>query len=831
MGGPIAHDPTLEADPGDRVDPAKPFTPGFTIGHFKIVRELGAGGMGIVFEAYDPDLDRRVAIKVVRDRAASSAAGTRLLREAQAMARLAHPHVVAVHEVGTIEGQVFLVMELVPGATLSAWLEKPRSWREIVEAFVQAGEGLAAAHRAGLVHRDFKPTNVLVDPSGRVRVVDFGLADAEEQMIAEGSERVVAGTPGYMAPEQRVGDPVDARADQYAFGISLQEALRKKPKVPRRVRAVILRALEMDPVDRFRRMDDLLAELRRALSMRRRWVFALAATAMVSSAAASSVVMLSTPASDSCGVDLVEHVWTGRASLPAAFESSPSNAATTTRLVDDWATNWKLGRAAACKADARAARVACLDRDLAELRAQLAIWKDADRDVVSHAVAAAASLPDPATCAGRTQLPIASATLVARIAELTALGRSGKSKQALPLVAGVLAEAESSHDPTTIAGALLAASRIQRDVGDFAAARASLARAAEEAGRGGDDDLLARALTTEAIVAGDQGRPLEGLGLADAARAIAARISSHTEEIALIHAESLRDAGQLPEAITELTQVVQSLEGRHDPAARIALAASYAGLATTYETQHRYPQAIELSHRAIAIEEADLGPDHPELGKTIHDLANAELRHGDYPAAIAHYKRAHDIFAAAYGPHHELAVDCDLGLANVELDQDHDDAAEQLYLHVLDEMRDFPETHEARAAVEMALGSLDRDRDRCQDALPHYEKSIEIYQRLGRTGADLGLALVNLGACYSEVGRDGDATTALARAEKLFAESQVPDETRAEMWALQADIARRAGDRTRAIALCKRALAAMPGDAQWDSLRKATREILEKSQR
>ena len=118
-------------------------------------------------------------------------------------------------------------VRLVAGETLATWLETARPWREIVSAFVQAGDGLAAAHTAGLIHRDFKPANVLVDRGGRVRVGDFGLAREDDPELAKGSERLVAGTPGYMAPEQRVGDPVDARADQYAFAVSLQQALRK----------------------------------------------------------------------------------------------------------------------------------------------------------------------------------------------------------------------------------------------------------------------------------------------------------------------------------------------------------------------------------------------------------------------------------------------------------------------------------------------------------------------------------------------------------------------------------------------------------------------------
>ena len=315
MVGPLDPERTLDLDPGDRVAPAKPFGAGITIGHFRIVRELGAGGMGVVFEAYDPDLDRKVAIKVVRGRDASTEAGARLIREAQAMAKLAHPHVVAVHEVGTIAGEVFLVMELVVGETLATWLETPRPWRDIVGAFVQAGDGLAAAHAAGLIHRDFKPTNVLVDHAGRVRVGDFGLAREDDLELAKGSERFVAGTPGYMAPEQRVGDPVDARADQYAFAVSLQQALRKVPKVPRRVRAAIVRGLQIDPDDRFPHVEELLGELRRALSNRRRWIAAVAATALISGGGAAAAVLLATPAADDCGANLVDQVVDARAAV------------------------------------------------------------------------------------------------------------------------------------------------------------------------------------------------------------------------------------------------------------------------------------------------------------------------------------------------------------------------------------------------------------------------------------------------------------------------------------------------------------------------------------
>jgi tetratricopeptide (TPR) repeat protein len=806
MVGPLDSDRTLDLDPGDRVAPAKPFAAGFTIGHFRVVRELGAGGMGIVFEAYDPDLDRKVAIKVVRGRDASTEAGARLIREAQAMAKLAHPNVVSVHEVGTIEGEVFLVMELVAGETLAVWLETPRAWREIVGAFVQAGDGLAAAHAAGLIHRDFKPTNVLVDRSGRVRVGDFGLAREDDPELAKGSERLVAGTPGYMAPEQRVGDPVDARADQYAFAVSLQQALRTAPKVPRRVRTAIQRALAIDPDDRYPSMHELLADLRRALSNRRRWVAAIAATALVSGGGAAAAMVLAAPAADDCGTTLVDQVWTRQ--LPFGGPA----AATTSKIVDEWAASWKLGRSAACKSDARAARLACLDRGLADLRAQLAMWSHGDPTTIEHAVTAAAALPAPDECAGSTHTVLTAAPLVARLAQVHALERSGNATAALPLLHAAIADAETAGDHGALAAALLAAGQVERDVDQLATAREHLTRAASEAGIAGDDELLVEALTYEAITIGDQGRPLDALGVAEAARAIAARGHLHAEKLGMVHGEALRDAGRIPEAIAELQATVAQLEARKDPGARVLLAATLGGLASAYETDRNPQKAVELHRRTLAIEEADLGPDHPEVGKTLHDLANAEKRLGAFADAKAHYERARAIFVAAYGPSHELVGETDISLAGLALDQNLDDDAERLFSQAQAELTALPADHPVRVTIEEALGSIARDRDRCKDALPHFERARTISEHLGRTGPDLGGLLINLGACYADVGRDADAAPLLTEAEKLYADANVPERDYAELRMIEADLAAKAGNRTRASELAEKMLATTADD-------------------
>ncbi len=277
------------------------------IGRFLVMRPLGSGGMGVVYAAYDEELDRRIAVKLLRP-GSSEHDQARLQREAQAMARLSHPNVATVHEVGAVDGQIYVAMEYVRGQTLQEWLAAaPRSWREVIEHFRAAGLGLAAAHAAGLVHRDFKPSNVLVGDDGRVRVVDFGLVRSsggeEGEAAAVAASQVmgpatplatsltmtgtIMGTPAYMSPEQHRGAPTDARSDQFSFCVALYEALHgvhpfagrtvgevraavlagRVPPPPRESKApvwlgrVLARGLAVDPAARWPSMDALLDAL------------------------------------------------------------------------------------------------------------------------------------------------------------------------------------------------------------------------------------------------------------------------------------------------------------------------------------------------------------------------------------------------------------------------------------------------------------------------------------------------------------------------------------------------------------------------------------------
>jgi len=283
-GGTPAEGGTLGVPAADRADPAPSLEPGRTLGRFVIRGQLGEGGMGVILAGHDPDLGRPVAIKLLKPEVDRPAYRARLLREAQALARLEHPNVVRVYEVGSERGRLFVAMELVDGVTLSQWLrDRPRPWREVIAMFEQIGAGLAAVHRAGLVHRDFKPDNVLVDRDGRARVADFGLArlDPERGVATARSPELAAaltrsgvmlGTPGYMAPEQQFGGTVDTRADQYSFCIALREALAGSRTaklddaswggVPRTIRDAIARGLAYEAKERYASMDELLRALR-----------------------------------------------------------------------------------------------------------------------------------------------------------------------------------------------------------------------------------------------------------------------------------------------------------------------------------------------------------------------------------------------------------------------------------------------------------------------------------------------------------------------------------------------------------------------------------------
>ena len=256
---------------------------GTRVERYVILKLVGEGGMGMVYAAYDPQLDRKVALKLLLPGESGSAESrARMLREAQAMARISHPNVIAVHDVGTFGSQVFIAMEFIQGRNLRDWvLEQKHSWQEVLQVFLEAGRGLVAAHRVGLVHRDFKPANVLMGDDGRVYVMDFGLARlaeasqreeasaSGETLSEERSQRlsaeltaagVILGTPQYMPPEQYLANAGDARLDQFSFCASLYWALHgQRPFEPKRIAQVVAEARQRSQPPSLQELKGLLA--------------------------------------------------------------------------------------------------------------------------------------------------------------------------------------------------------------------------------------------------------------------------------------------------------------------------------------------------------------------------------------------------------------------------------------------------------------------------------------------------------------------------------------------------------------------------------------------
>jgi len=385
------------------------------LGRFVVLHRVGAGGMGVVYAAYDPELDRKVAVKLLHPSLGGGdkedVAKARLLREAQAMARLSHPNVVTVFDVGTRADQVFLAMEFVQGVPLAEWLRAAHDWREVLAVFVAAGHGLAAAHREGIVHGDFKPDNVIVDGEGRARVLDFGLAFAQdrgarspdrEERRASRSGRsgvdlsthltrtgALTGTPPYVSPEQFLGASASASTDQYAFCVSLHEglygqrpfrgddlptlrqavltaALPDEPrdrKVPAWLRRVVLRGLQRDPSQRFPDMSTLLAELTRDRDrrVRRIGLAVIAGLALVGGALGYRWVLLRShdEALGLCAsaADNLVGVWDGerRTTVDVALRATgvayaPDVAARVTARLDDYTRDWVQMHTDACQA-------------------------------------------------------------------------------------------------------------------------------------------------------------------------------------------------------------------------------------------------------------------------------------------------------------------------------------------------------------------------------------------------------------------------------------------------------------------------------------------------
>jgi serine/threonine protein kinase/tetratricopeptide (TPR) repeat protein len=781
-GGPAGDAATCASTPpGDAVAPGSPLR---RIEQFVLLECIGAGGMGTVFAAFDDKLERKVAIKLVATRGGDERARQRLLREAQALARLSHPNVVTVYEVGTLpDGELFIAMELVKGQTLRAWQRRPgRTWRDIVATYAEAGQGLAAAHQSGIVHRDFKPDNVLVGDDGRVRVADFGLAFAAQDTAIRAEPQTpgtvapsdprpaqaftapgrVAGTPGYMAPEQLAGAAVDARADQFSFCAALHEALHGElpdaagahrpahgPRrgetesiYPRWLRDVLQRGLARDPGERFATMDGLLAELTRKRTRRRILVASVVTSAIIAGGALSAALRSGDPPPCPLTTSELAGVWdaTVRQRSEAAILGTgkpfaSSMWASTGAALDRYAQRWLLGQQVACEAthvlhtqsDALLdRRTECLATRRRSLAAAAEMLQRRPIQAAMHAGELLASLGDIEVC---SDLDV-----------LLELSRSA----APPANPAARARAAAVRQQLANANALLA-------TGDFAAAEPVVAEAERIANDLDDGQVRAEVRYVAAHVKTRPGRVSEAIALAH--QAVALAIASHHDELpADVWLMLARYAGIIEENPEEIATWLAQAEawnhrlGHASDSRRIEIEHVRGKLQMT-EEQPRAAVAT-LSH-ALESAEALWGKDDPRLIALLDDRAAAEGQLRQTKAALADAERAMALGIAAWGPEYpDLAqVRRVLGLLCVEQLGDLARGERELELALQLALAQGDADSVEVANSEQALSLAGQYRGDYAATLDHAERAEQIYARqLGSDHPRRGEALVGVGA-------------------------------------------------------------------------------------
>jgi tetratricopeptide (TPR) repeat protein/predicted Ser/Thr protein kinase len=774
---------------------------------FEIERVLGHGAMGVVYLARDRRLERDVAIKVAREK--SPTAITRSSREAVALAKLSHPNVVTVHQVGELDGRVYVAMEYVAGKTARVWVEG-KTPREIIALYLAVGDGLAAAHAAGLVHRDFKPDNVLVGDDGRARVADFGLARTPtrgELAKDTGGETNAAGTPAYMPPEQASGGLVDARSDQFSFCASMWEALYgtrdfEKPQAPprsgvaRHVEIALRRGLSRAPKDRWPAMPELLAELRRDPGRTTRVAMMVIAPAIVVGAISFGISMRGADAVDPCGEgeERMARVWSPavagvvRAVL-APTGSTPwavRNAEDVLEGVRRWTASWASKHREVCRARAwtpelRNRGMACLARREHTLVAAVDRSRSVSAEVATKLLAdlpAAEPCGDPAyleSVVPTPKNPVVGGAVAARLLEIDrvrALELSGD-------VEGARAAAEALantpvDDAHATAHLAFARAKLMHSANESERALDGL-RAAYFAGRSIGDRVLAVNAAVTVVLA------LVGLTRdADA---------KHWGRLAEVEVETIADP-QLQSRTLQALSILASVTDEPDRGLALAeraveqsrslraleLPNAYMARAKANSLLGRYDQALGDLARARESVSSLHGEVHPLQAEiyTEQSLIEKLLQRTD--AAVVSARRSLEIAEQTMGPKSKRASGA-LGALAIALggagqfDEAIEVTGRGLALdRELDGERSYNVASDYNNRAELYV-----KMKRHEEAIADAQQAITIWNEvLGRRSHEAGIAETNIAFAYRDMGKHEEALVAADRSLQQLAPDILP---------------------------------------------------------
>jgi eukaryotic-like serine/threonine-protein kinase len=795
-----------------------------TVGRFEIIDRLGRGGMGAAYVAHDPRLERKVALKLVRPRTHEGSIAesmTSLLREARAMARLTHPNVVTVYESGIVEltegedgtgpddessprdeasSLVFIAMELLDGGSLDAWMRahpiaSRRDLANVLSLFVQAGRGLAAAHAVDLVHRDFKPANVLLGSDGRVKVADFGLArylpetpsqSAEDTSSAgapSGTNSEVAGTPAYMAPEQYEGQ-ADARSDQFSFCVALWEALHGArpfcattiPEllervhegpgiaadnrfVPSHVRDALARGLAFDPRNRWPSIETLLDALTRDPWARTRRRAGGAGVLAVLGLAWWQPWRVDDP----CGPagEELSGVWdaTVRADVERAFASvtAPFAEQTWTRIepaLDTYVADWHRVRRDQCEAVlvrheqsplALDLTMECLQRRRDALVVVTSMLGEADAALAERAVQIVAALEPVEACgdtAGlreipRPEDPQEQSAVQALRQELSAIDArlgAGAPKVAAELAPELVSRAQMLANDAVIAEALDLDARIKSAMGEYDEAVASFEGALRAAATAGHDRLTARIWPELIALVSDR--------KGDATRALAWELPAWSAQLragddplqrATLH-HALGSAFDLQAELERAEQEHQqglALRREHDPTNALSIANSLNRVAKVHYGNGRLQDARDLLEQVLVLHRDALGPDHPSVASLAHNQGGVLATLGHNAEALELFTEAIRIREATHGSEHRSTLDS-LGMAGFVMGRlGQLDEGIEALERVIDISERDDPDHPRLASLYNNLAALYDWANRIEDALEAHRAAIAILERHG----------------------------------------------------------------------------------------------------